>query len=51
MTLTPGTVTISIENGQFLVHAISIETAESLPGEMEARVAAAFEPELAEEKT
>jgi multicomponent Na+:H+ antiporter subunit E len=43
ITLTPGTVTISIEGDEFVVHAISRQTAESLPGEMENRVAAAFE--------
>ncbi len=43
ITLTPGTVTISIEGDEFLVHAISRKTAESLPGVMEVRVAAAFE--------
>ena len=43
ITLTPGTVTISIEGDEFLVHAISRKTAASLPGVMEVRVAAAFE--------
>lgn len=43
ITLTPGTVTVSIEGDEFLVHAISRKTAESLPGDMESRVAAAFE--------
>jgi len=43
ITLTPGTVTISIEGDEFVVHAISRKTAESLPGVMEVRVAAAFE--------
>lgn len=43
ITLTPGTVTISIEGDEFLVHAISRKTAESLPGSMELRVASAFD--------
>ncbi len=49
ITLTPGTVTIMIMDDQFLVHAISRKTAEALPGEMEARVAAAFDNHHKEE--
>ena len=46
ITLTPGTVTISITGNQFLVHAISEATAKDLAtGEMERRVAEVFEPE------
>ena len=48
ITLTPGTVTISITGNQFLVHAISEATAKDLAtGEMERRVAEVFEPEAA----
>ena len=43
ITLTPGTVTISIEGDEFLVHAISRKTAAATPGTMEERVAAAFD--------
>ncbi len=44
ITLTPGTVTIQIENDVFTVHAISHKAAASLPGEMERRVAEVFDP-------
>ena len=48
ITLTPGTITIQINGNQYLVHAIS-EAVEKdlLTGEMERRVAAVFEPEVA----
>ena len=48
ITLTPGTITIQIKGNQFLVHAIS-EAVEKdlLSGEMERRVAAVFDPEVA----
>jgi multicomponent Na+:H+ antiporter subunit E len=44
ITLTPGTITVymSVE-GELRVHAIDRTSAESLPGEMEQRVAQAFE--------
>lgn len=43
ITLTPGTITVSVSvDGDFKVHAIDRESAEALPGEMEARVARAF---------
>lgn len=43
ITLTPGTITVSVSvDGDFKVHAIDRESAEALPGEMEARVAVAF---------
>ena len=46
ITLTPGTVTISITGNQFIVHAISDATAKDLAtGEMERRVAEVFESE------
>jgi len=43
ITLTPGTITIRIENGIFYVHAISRKAAAGLPGEMEDRLARVFE--------
>jgi multicomponent Na+:H+ antiporter subunit E len=38
ITLTPGTITVLIEDGYFYVHAIDEGVAESLPGDMEIRV-------------
>ena len=46
ITLTPGTVTIRIDDDEFYVHAISEHTAKGLEGEMEKRIAAVWEPEL-----
>jgi len=46
ITLTPGTVTIRIEDDEFYVHAISDYTAKGLEGAMEKRIAAVWEPEL-----
>ena len=48
ITLTPGTITIQIKGNQFVVHAIS-EAVEKdlLSGDMERRVIAVFEPEVA----
>ena len=43
ITLTPGTITIRIEDGVFYVHAISRKAAAGLPGEMEDRLAKVFE--------
>lgn len=43
ITLTPGTITVSIEGDEFLVYALTREAAEGLPGEMEQRVARALE--------
>ena len=43
ITLTPGTITIRIVDGDFFVYAISKETASNLPGEMEERIAKIFE--------
>jgi multicomponent Na+:H+ antiporter subunit E len=43
ITLTPGTITIRIEDGVFYVHAISRQAAAGLPGEMEDRLARVFE--------
>jgi multicomponent Na+:H+ antiporter subunit E len=46
ITLTPGTVTIRVDDDEFSVHAISEHTAMGLEGEMEKRIAAVWEPEL-----
>jgi len=43
ITLTPGTVTIRIDDDEFLVHAISDKAASELPGEMQRRIASVFE--------
>jgi multicomponent Na+:H+ antiporter subunit E len=43
ITLTPGTITIRIEEDIFYVHAISRKAAAGLPGEMEERLAKVFE--------
>lgn len=44
ITLTPGTVTLRIEDDQFVVHAITRKAASALPGDMERRVQQVFEP-------
>lgn len=46
ITLTPGTVTIRIDDDEVLVHAISEHTAMGLEGQMEKRIAAVWEPGL-----
>ena len=38
ITLTPGTVTLNINNDEITIHAISRAAADGVPGEMEARV-------------
>jgi multicomponent Na+:H+ antiporter subunit E len=43
ITLTPGTITVSVLEDEFTVFALTASTARSLPGEMEKRVAAALE--------
>lgn len=43
ITLTPATITVSIDDDEFTVYALTRSGAESLPGEMERRVAAALE--------
>ena len=43
ITLTPGTITVRIEDEVFYVHAISRKAAAGLPGEMEQRLADVFE--------
>jgi multicomponent Na+:H+ antiporter subunit E len=45
ITLTPGTITVNIHENQFAVYALTREAAQSLPGEMERRVAKALESE------
>ena len=43
ITLTPGTITVyATDFGNFEVHAIDLKSAESLPGEMETRIAKVF---------
>ncbi|MFH1479677.1 MAG: Na+/H+ antiporter subunit E [Pseudomonadota bacterium] len=43
ITLTPGTITVSVSaDGDFKVHAIDKKSGESLPGEMEVRIARTF---------
>ncbi len=44
ITLTPGTITVNIDEDQFTVYALTRSAAESLPGEMERRVGKALEP-------
>ncbi|HXV19572.1 MAG TPA: Na+/H+ antiporter subunit E [Desulfuromonadales bacterium] len=43
ITLTPATITVSIDDDEFTVYALTRSSAESLPGEMEQRVARALE--------
>ncbi|MBE0599507.1 MAG: Na+/H+ antiporter subunit E [Desulfuromonadales bacterium] len=43
ITLTPATITVSIDDDVFTVYSLTRSAAESLPGEMEKRVAAALE--------
>jgi multicomponent Na+:H+ antiporter subunit E len=43
ITLTPGTITVSIHEDEFTVYALTRSAAEALPGEMERRVTAALE--------
>jgi multicomponent Na+:H+ antiporter subunit E len=43
VTLTPATITVSIDDDEFTVYALTRSAAESLPGEMERRVARALE--------
>lgn len=42
ITLTPGTITIQEEKGEFLVHALNRQFADGLPGEMEERLLRVF---------
>jgi multicomponent Na+:H+ antiporter subunit E len=43
ITLTPATIAVSIDEDEFTVYALTRSAAESLPGEMERRVARALE--------
>ena len=43
ITLTPGTVTIKVEDNEFWVHVISRTSSRSLEGEMESRIAGVFD--------
>lgn len=43
ITLTPGTITVGLYDDQFTVYALTQSAAESLPGEMERKVARALE--------
>jgi multicomponent Na+:H+ antiporter subunit E len=45
ITLTPGTITVSLQDDEMTVYALTRSAAESLPGEMERRIARALEPE------
>ena len=42
ITLTPGTITVRCEDGEFYVHALDKVSASDLPGKMEERVAKVF---------
>jgi len=44
ITLTPGTITVAVIEDEFTVYALTEAAAQSLPGEMERRVARALEP-------
>lgn len=44
ITLTPGTITVSLYDDEITVYALTTSAAESLPGEMEKRIARALEP-------
>ena len=43
ITLTPATITVSIDDDRFTVYCLTRSSAEGLPGEMEDRIAAALE--------
>jgi multicomponent Na+:H+ antiporter subunit E len=43
ITLTPGTITVSIHDDEFSVYALTRSASDSLPGDMEARIARALE--------
>ena len=45
ITLTPGTITVSIHDDEFSVYALTRNASDSLPGEMEERIARALESE------
>lgn len=43
ITLTPGTITVSIHDDEFSVYALTRSASDALPGDMEARIARALE--------
>ena len=43
ITLTPGTITVNVDDDEFLVYALTRNAGEALPGEMEKRIARALE--------
>jgi multicomponent Na+:H+ antiporter subunit E len=45
ITLTPGTITVRVEDDVFTIHALSDKVAADLPGEMEERIARIFTEE------
>ena len=45
ITLTPGTITVSLQDDEMTVYALTRSAADSLPGEMERRIALALEPQ------
>lgn len=46
ITLTPGTITVSLKDDEMTIYALTASAADSLPGEMERRIARALEPEV-----
>lgn len=42
ITLTPGTVTVRVDGDRFIVHALTEEMAQGVPGDMESRLLAIF---------
>jgi multicomponent Na+:H+ antiporter subunit E len=45
ITLTPGTITVSVQDDEMTIYALTKSAADSLPGEMERRIGRALEPE------
>ena len=43
ITLTPGTITVNLDNDEFIVYALTAASASDLPGEMEERLITALE--------
>ena len=43
ITLTPGTITVNVDEDEFTVYALTRKASEALPGDMEARIARALE--------
>ena len=42
ITLTPGTVTVRVKDGHFIVHALTSKAAKGVPGEMVDRIQSIF---------